>query len=354
MNPYQSLPPRSFWRTAVAEPAWADIDGLWTPKFAIGQDDVLLTAGSCFARHIGRALRDRGMNWRDTELAPPGLTPEQRRDRHFGVFSFRTGNIYTAAVLRQWFAWALGAEEPPEEVWQEDGRFHDPCRPAVEPAGYASAEELFAARAATLAAVREGLAEADCLIFTLGLTEAWRDRDGGTVHPVCPGTLRGTFDPERHVFHNFAFDEVRRDLTAALELARSANPGLKVLLTVSPVPLTATATGGHALAATTYSKSVLRAVAGQLAAEHAHIDYFPSYEIVTGTPFRGAFFEPNLRTVTPEGVAFVMDRFFGALDGRQAAAAPVSPPATDHSTAQPTAGEDFWCDDAVLDYYSPR
>ncbi|MBH1934338.1 GSCFA domain-containing protein [Streptomyces sp. AV19] len=352
MNPYQSLPPRSFWRTAVAEPAWADIDGLWTPKFAIGQDDVLLTAGSCFARHIGRALRDRGMNWRDAEPAPPGLTPEQRRDRHLGVFSFRTGNVYTAAVLRQWFAWALGAEEPPQEVWHEDGRYHDPCRPSVEPAGHASAEELFAARATTLAAIRGALAEADCLIFTLGLTEAWRDRADGTVHPVCPGTVRGTFDPGRHVFHNFTFDEVRRDLTAAVELARSANPGLRVLLTVSPVPLTATATGGHALTSTTYSKSVLRAVAGQLAAEHEYVDYFPAYEIVTGVPFRGAFFEPNLRTVTPEGVAFVMDRFFGALAGRQAAAGPSTTAPDRHD--RPTAGEDFWCDDAVLDYYNPR
>ncbi|MDX3854763.1 GSCFA domain-containing protein [Streptomyces sp. AK02-01A] len=345
MNPYQSLPPRSFWRSAVAEPDMLGIGDLWTPAFAIGQDDLILTAGSCFARHIGRALLEQGMNWRDAEPAPPGLTEAERQARHYGVFSFRTGNIYTAATLLQWLTWAYGNATPPDGIWSEDGRHFDAYRPAVEPDGYESAEALSAARQATLAAIRGAVAEASCLIFTLGLTEAWQDRADGTVHPVCPGTVRGTFDAERHVFHNYTFDEVYRDLSAAIALARTANPGLRVLLTVSPVPLTATATGGHALTATTYSKSVLRAVAGQLAQEHDHVDYFPSYELITGFPFKAVFFEPNLRAVTPEGVAFVMRQFFGALDRRPAEPRP-------SRRAGHFSGEDFWCEDAVLDYYN--
>ncbi|MFD9905301.1 GSCFA domain-containing protein [Streptomyces sp. NPDC059063] len=367
-QPYQSLPPRSFWRTAVAEPDLRDIGGLWTPKFAVGQDEVVLTAGSCFARHIGRALLERGMNWRDAEPAPPGLTEAERRARHFGVFSFRTGNIYTAAVLRQWLSWAFGESAPPQEVWSEDGRFFDPFRPSVEPEGHGSADEVVRARERTLAAIRGAVGEAGVLVFTLGLTEAWVDRADGTVHPVCPGTVRGTYDAERHAFHNFTFTEVYDDLSAAIALARAANPGLRVLLTVSPVPLTATATGGHALTATTYSKSVLRAVAGQLAQELDHVDYFPAYEIVTGFPFKAEFYEPNLRTVSPDGVGFVMRQFFDALaDGPSANAPSANAPSTgDPSTGDPqpgapqssarpattTAGEDFWCDDAVLDYYN--
>lgn len=365
MNPYGSLPSSAFWRTAVAEPEPRDIGGLWTPKSAVGQDDVILTAGSCFARHIGRALMDRGMNWYDSEIAPPGLTQAERDARHYGVFSFRTGNIYTAAVLRQWLSWAFGESTPPEEVWEEEGRWYDPLRPAVEPEGHASAEAVARARAVTLAGIRRAVSKADHFVFTLGLTEAWRNREDGTVYPVCPGTVRGTYDAERHGFHNFTFGEVYADLCAAIATARRANPNLRVLLTVSPVPLTATATGGHALTATTYSKSVLRAVAGQLAQELDYVDYFPSYEIVTGFPFKAAFFEPNLRSVTPEGVDFVMGQFFDALDQPPVApVAPVAPAAaapeetpTAHAPAQSSAhdsGEDFWCDDAVLDYYNPR
>lgn len=233
-------------------------------------------------------------------------------------------------------------------MWSEDGRYFDPFRPAIEPDGHASAEEVAAARQATFAAIRGAIVTASCLVFTLGLTEAWQDRVGEVVYPACPGTVRGIFDDQRHTFRNFTFAEVYRDLSAAITLARTANPRLRVLLTVSPVPLTATATGGHALAATTYSKSVLRAVAGQLAQEHDHIDYFPSYEIITGFPFKAVFFEPNLRTVTAEGVAFVMRQFFGAL-----AAYPAPPPrrAKAVRALKPSDGGDPYCDDAILDYY---
>jgi hypothetical protein len=344
LNPYQTLPPRSFWRTAVAEPDASAISDLWRPKFGIGQDDPVLTAGSCFAAHIGRVLLDRGMNWRDAEPAPPGMTKAERQARQYGQFSFRTGNIYTAALLRQWLAWAYDESPQPEESWLENGRHFDPCRPSVEPEGYPSAEAMLAARRTTLAAIRTALAGAGCLIFTLGLTETWRNVTDGTVYPVCPGTVRGAFDAGRHEFHNFTFDEVYRALVAAIDTARAANPQLRVILTVSPVPLTATASGNHALVANTYSKSVLRAVAGQLAQEREYVDYFPSYDIISGFPFRAMFFEPNLRTVSPDGVAFVMRHFVDAF---------TQVPTGPHPAAGAKSNdEDFICDDAVLDYYN--
>jgi hypothetical protein len=113
-HPYTRLPARSFWRTAVAEPDAMDIGELWTPKFAIGQDAPVVTAGSCFAAHIGRALLEEGMHWYDAEPPPPGLTRAEQAARGYRRFSFRTGNIYTAAALRQWVAWALNEEKPPE------------------------------------------------------------------------------------------------------------------------------------------------------------------------------------------------------------------------------------------------
>ena len=350
MNPYQSLPARSFWRPAVAEREVHAIDDVWTPTFDIGQDDPIVTAGSCFAAQIGPALLERGMNWYDAEPAPPGLTEGERRARHYGEFSFRTGNIYTAAVLRQWLSWAVGRAAPPSEAWEEDGRCHDPYRPSVEPSGYSSSEEMLDARNATLSAIRTGLAGASCLIFTMGLTEAWRDRVDATTYPACPGTVRGTFDPGRHTFHNYSFLEVHRDLTDAIALARELNPQLRVLLTVSPQPLTATATGGHALTANSYTKSLLRTVAGQLAQELDQVDYFPSYELIAGPPAKGMFYAPNLRAVRPEGVEFVMHHFMAAFTRHlgQVGPAPRQAP-----TVSRAGGGDV-CDDAVLDYYSPR
>ena len=309
-HPYVGLPANAYWRTGVAEPDPLEIDGLWRPKFAITPDDKSVTAGSCFAQHISRALRDNGFRWMDFEPAPSLLSPESAQRFGYGIYSFRTGNIYTTPLLRQWVRWALGREEPDAEVWEQDGRFYDPVRPQVEPGGFASHEELQRARTVTLTAVRRAIRRADVFVFTLGLTEGWRNRATGLRYATCPGTVAGEFDPEQHEFVNDSYPEVHRAMTDVIRLARRANPRLRFLLTVSPVPLTATASGDHVLVSTGYSKATLRAVAGDLARAHDNVDYFPSYEVITGAPFRSGFYEPNLRSVRPEGVAHVMTRFF--------------------------------------------
>ncbi|MGW2254566.1 hypothetical protein ACWCXH_30900 [Kitasatospora sp. NPDC001660] len=45
----------------MAEPDPHAIDGHRAPKFALGRDDPVPTAGSCFAAHIGRDLLERGL-----------------------------------------------------------------------------------------------------------------------------------------------------------------------------------------------------------------------------------------------------------------------------------------------------
>ena len=311
LNPYADLGPHAYWRSAVADVGPFGLTGLWTPKFRILPKDRIVTAGSCFAQHIGRALAARGYHWLDAEPAPPFLTEGEARRFNYGIFSFRTGNIYTPRMLRQWLELAFGVGQISDEVWQDGGRFFDPLRPVIEPDGFASEAELRAAREGTLAALREAVTTAKVFVFTLGLTEAWVNAQSGLEYALCPGTVRGaTFDRAVHVFRNSGFRPLLRDMQAAIKLLRARNPALKVLLTVSPVPLTATASGQHVLTATSHSKSVLRALAGQLEAESSFVDYFPSYEIITHPVFRGMFYAPNMRSVEAQGVATVMQHFF--------------------------------------------
>ena len=137
----------------------------------------------------------------------------------------------------------------------------------------------------------------DVFVFTFGLTEAWVCRDDGAVLPTCPGTIGGKFDAKRHVFHNFTFNEVLSDAEKFINLALDENPNIKFIFTVSPVPLTATATNDHVLSASVYSKSVLRAVCGELYNKYEMVDYFPSYELVASHPMRAVYYMPNLRTM---------------------------------------------------------
>jgi hypothetical protein len=116
--------------------------------------------------------------------------------------------------------------------------------------------------------------------------------------------------------------------------------------------MTATASGHHVLSATIYTKSVLRAVAGQLQDEEPDIDYFPGYEIVTKTLYEGRFFEENARTVRAEGVAAAMKPFVSWDDVDGKPFPPDSLQAESAGRGQAAASaEDVECEDVLLDAF---
>lgn len=349
-SPYTNLPPEAFWRTGVVGHPPAAIPGLYRPKFPIDRGMQIATAGSCFAQHLSRHLRERRYSIIDAEPAPPGLSSEDAARFGFGLFSARTANIYTARQLRQVAGAAFERFEAQDIVWEKDGRFYDALRPSVEPNGFPTPELVHQHRKFHLRKVAHVLRTAELFVFTLGLTEAWTHKESGTVYPTAPGTIAGRYDPAVHEFANFTFKEIHEDMRAFFRIAKRANDKMKFLLTVSPVPMTATASGRHVLEANVYSKSVLRAVAGQLAQENDDVDYFPSYEIVTGAQAKGAYYRDNMRDISAEGVAAVMGAFVAAHDAIGAASGPGDRPAP--AGEPPTAQNDVVCEDILLDAFA--
>jgi len=355
-HPYAGLPGRSFWRTAVADRNFLEITELWDPKFNIDKGHKIATFGSCFAQHIGRALRANGFTWLDTEPCPEGVPEAVAREYNYGIYTCRTGNIYTTSLLQQWVDWATERQTPPDEYWTSGGRFFDPFRPTIEPQGFGSIEELLASRRQTIHSLKLAIESANVMVFTLGLTEGWINSQHGYEYPICPGTTVGEFDASQHAFRNLQFQQVLSHLKTAIDAMRSLNPKLRLLLTVSPVPLTATRSGHHVLVATMESKSILRAVAGQLAANRGFVDYFPSYEIINSAPFRGAFFEANQRSVSQAGVGHVMRTFFEGLTAKFAARPSDSPLASTGAGAEleGASTDDPVCEEQLLSAFSPR
>jgi hypothetical protein len=339
MHPYENLGKESFWATAVAKPNMFEIEHLWEPKFNIGERHKVVAFGSCFAQHFGRALKARGYEWLITEPAPFGLSEENAKRFNYGVFSARTGNIYTVSLLKQWVDWAAGGSSVPEETWSANGRFYDPFRPNIEPDGFESQTEMIASRELAIEAFGKAIKSANVFVFTLGLTESWHNREHDYEYPMCPGTVAGQYDPQNHQFINQTYPFIRKTLRIAIQRIRALNPEIKFLVTVSPVPLTATMSGNHVLVATMESKSILRAVAGNIAREIEYVDYFPSYEIINAPPFRGIFFESNLRSVSKTGVDHVMNTFFACLNRKfRPDAATLPAPATGKTGGRPGRG----------------
>jgi len=349
-SPYEGLPSEAFWRSGVAGQAPDAIPAIYRNKFAIGKTTAIATAGSCFSQHLSRLLRARGFSIVDTEPAPEGMDPETARQHQYGLFSARYGNIYTARQLRQVAYEAFGRFEPADAIWEKDGRYYDAMRPAVEPGGFATADDVRAARKEHLRAVRRVIETADIFTFTLGMTEAWIHRQTDTAYPTAPGTIAGRYDPAIHAFRNLTFMDVVRDLTQFFALAKRFNPKIKFLLTVSPVPFTATASGEHVLTASVYSKSVLRAVAGHLASERDDVDYYPSYEIVTSALSKGAYYDENLRTISPEGVAAATAAFLSAY--ADDASEPAAGLERSQDLLEDADDDEAVCEDVLLEAFS--
>lgn len=311
-NPYKDLPRRAFWKSGVAQENPHCIEGIYKRKFTIAQEAKIATAGSCFAQHISRHLSKNGYRVLDVEPAPSGLPEHWHAKYGYSMYSARYGNIYTTRQLLQLAQEASGLWKPQNHIWEKEGRFFDALRPAVEPEGLASAQEVIAHRQEHLSQVKRLFKKLDLFVFTLGLTEMWVHKESGTVYPSAPGTIAGEYDPNKYQFINAGFSEIIDDFQAFQQVLSSLREGrpFQILLTVSPVPLTATASNKHVLVSTVYSKSTLRAVAGHLESSHAHIDYFPSFEIVTNPRLHSTSFEENLRSVRPEAVTTVMRHFF--------------------------------------------
>jgi len=328
MNPYTNLPDHHFWRRSVSNVDRRDFNPVTATRFTISREARIATAGSCFAQHISRKLSGIGFNYFVTERGTH-LPEAERAAQNYGVFSARFGNIYTTRQLRHLFDAAFGRWAPAEQAWQRpDGRWVDPYRPQVEPAGYANPDAVLQARQAHLHCVRTMFEQCDVFVFTLGLTEGWFSRVDGAVFPLAPGVVAGEYDEGKHGFTNFGVAEVEDDLRYVLGLLKGINPGVKVLLTVSPVPLLATYENRNVLVATTYSKSVLRVAAETIMRETPWVDYFPSYEIITGSYNGGAYYEADAREVNHLGVAHAMRAFLeNYVPDRRRAAAPASSPA---------------------------
>jgi hypothetical protein len=277
------------------------------------------------------------------ECAPTDWSRERANAHQYGIFSARYGNVYTVRQAVQLLDRAFGNFAPAEDVWEHVKGFVDAFRPQIDPEPLPTPDAVREAGAKHLAEVRRVFIESRYLVFTLGLTEAWRSRRDGAVYPIAPGVAGGNFDPKRHEFANFTASEVTADLMAFITRIGEVNPECCVILTVSPVPLIATYESRHVWVSTTFSKAALRVAADEAERRFANVIYFPSYEIITSPAAGSRYYADDLRQVTDLGVDHVM-RVFAKhfIKGDQAAELAAPAPAAQQMP-------DIICDEEVIE-----
>lgn len=149
---------------------------------------------------------------------------------------------------------------------------------------------------------------ADVFIITLGLAEAWYDKLTNTYLNITPVEILAR-NMDRFEFRITDYSENVLALQELVRIIRSeVSWDLKIVITVSPVPLETTFSGNDILTANTLSKATLRCVAQAVADSDPAIDYFPSYETVMLSAPEKAWMR-DYRHVTPGIVSHIVQRF---------------------------------------------
>ena len=269
------------------------------PGFRIAPGSGVFTIGSCFARNVEQALSERGLTVPTLGYAVPKEEAKGRPNRIL--------NQYNPGTMLQCVAGSVSRDAALHPA--KDGLVVDPL---LSTGGTPVTRDRALARRDEIARLYgDGLASCDTVVVTLGLIEAWVDHEAGCYLNEAPAHRLLKADTDRFEFRRLGV-EASRDLVFEM-LERLVEGGRRhVVLTVSPVPLQVTFSGGDAVTANAYSKAVLRVVADLAAAAFRGVDYFPSYEMVMSLG-RAAFMADNVHVRQP-----VVDRVIGHMTGAYA------------------------------------
>lgn len=242
----------------------------------LSQDDTIFTIGSCFARNVERSLDEIG--FKVSSLVGPEETAIKGKSDYLNRYN-------TFSILHELRNAAGLSDQSGDSGFAKtsDGRYTDlHSHPIIEPTNLdfvRSAREFltsYFARAFT----------ADVVTITLGLIECWYDKETGkylNFAPIFGSSGQNTpllSDNGRFCFRVLSYEENMENLEAIHDLLVEKNPNVKIIVTVSPVRLSATFTQRDVVVANTLSKSMLRTCAESWLRKHPErIDYFPSFEM---------------------------------------------------------------------------
>jgi tetratricopeptide (TPR) repeat protein len=273
--------PNARWDSIIEEfdgEVWPEL----TPSFSIRPGDVVFTIGSCFARNIEAHLDALGCQVPMLSLDFPteelNGQPRSAMNR-FHPPAFRQCLEWTAAIHDRdgRVTWAdcepmaIQCSKAPDET------FFDMDMAGAIPVS----RERFIERRQHIYEVFATVFSAACMMMTPGVVEAFRDKQTGLYLFGAPTNKAMLAQPDRWEYEALSYEQCLQDMLAAIDVVRARNPGVKVLVTTSPVPLGVTFSGRDVRIANSYSKSVLRAVCDVVATRRPLVDYFPSFETVT-------------------------------------------------------------------------
>ncbi|WP_128255036.1 GSCFA domain-containing protein [Falsirhodobacter deserti] len=281
-------------------------------SFTASAADTFFAIGSCFARNVEERLQDAGATVSSLRLDLPDLGDSAARAT--GIL-----NKYNPHAILQELRWASGAERFPEEALfqlEGDDVWHDPH--LRQNSGNGTKEQVLARRKALNAYFAQAF-DADVVIITLGLIEAWVDLQTELTLNVLPDPKFLARNKGRFAFRCLSVKDCVTALKNIIAVLRAhGRKDQRIVLTVSPVALGRTFTDEDVIIANMTSKATLRVAAHRLTQDLDGVDYFPSYEAVLHSDPALAWQEDRLHVSD-----FMVGRIIGEFLGRYGVLSPV-------------------------------
>lgn len=208
------------------------------PKF-LTKATRFFTMGSCFARNLSKSLRESGYV-----------------SNHMEISEYINTTFANCAFVD----------------WLSDAPIDTAIRDRIVellPPG--------ASRGTTLQLIRDS----DVFILTLGVAAAFFDRSTGDFVLPRPSALNSRALAEKYLYRTASVQENVDNVIYLLDFIRNISPGIKIIVTVSPVPLLASFEHESTVQADCLSKSTMRLVAHEVV-NNSHLDnilYWPSFEV---------------------------------------------------------------------------
>lgn len=146
--------------------------------------------------------------------------------------------------------------------------------------------------------VQKGEVPETC-VFTLGTNHVYRLKETGQIVDNCRKRPQKLFQEEE-----LSVEDCCEAMSNAVDILRSINPEIKIVVTVSPIRYAKYGFHGSQL-----SKATLLLAADRLAKRYACVEYFPAYEIINDELRDYRFYKEDMLHPSDQAVSFIWERF---------------------------------------------
>lgn len=255
-------------------------------KPLISHQSNIFTIGSCFASNLVAYMPSMGLR---------GSTHPARPFYH------------TRSILQEFKRLLLADDEQDRHpLWLTKAGFVHPFKNHLETATFQTESECLEWARKIDEEATSRLQQADIIVITLGLIEAWFDEVGGISYKAMPpGEVFNDLKPQ---FRRLTVTEMITDLQEIYSLIK-AHLKAELIITVSPIPLNQTFMPYDVRIANTESKARVYSAVSEFIETKSDVHYFPSYEMVTGAECKDDFMLKDGRHLHRYALRYILENF---------------------------------------------